>query len=158
DVYSIQDGYASPVEPTPAMTFAQFGLTSFDMQYWTGTQWQTVPGGSITGNNLVWRRVQFFPVTTPRIRVLVTGALAGYSRIAEVEAYRSGGSASVPGPFTKTSPPNGATQVSPINVALAWQPSVNATSYEFCVDTTNNNACDTLWTSTATLGSVLSAL
>ena len=38
DVFSLQDNYASPVEPTPAMTFTQYGLTDFTVQYWDGTQ------------------------------------------------------------------------------------------------------------------------
>jgi hypothetical protein len=45
----------------------------------------TVPGGAITGN--VWRRFTFTPVTTTRVRITVTGALNGYSRLVELEAY-----------------------------------------------------------------------
>ena len=52
------------------------------------TQWQTVPGGQITGNSNVWRTVTFAAVSTSRIRILVTNALASYSRIVEVEAYQ----------------------------------------------------------------------
>jgi hypothetical protein len=53
-----------------------------------------VPGGVITNNNLVWRRVTFAPVVTDRIRVHITGALNGYSRVVELEAWgvSSGGS------------------------------------------------------------------
>jgi hypothetical protein len=46
-----------------------------------------LPGGNVTGNNLVWKQLTFAPVSTDRIRVLVNGALAGYSRIVEVEAW-----------------------------------------------------------------------
>ena len=38
-------------------------------------------------NNLVWRQFTFGALTTSAIRVWVTGALAGYSRLTEVEAY-----------------------------------------------------------------------
>jgi hypothetical protein len=69
------------------LTFSERGLTDFELQYWTGSAWQTVPGGSVTGNNKVWRRFAFVPVTTPSIRVLMTGGPAGYSRLAEVEVY-----------------------------------------------------------------------
>ena len=58
------------------------------MQYWTGSQWSVVPGGNITGNQLVWRRFTFSPLSTTAIRVLVTGGPA-LTRIAEVEAYES---------------------------------------------------------------------
>jgi hypothetical protein len=83
----VQDNYTAPIEPTSSMTFTHYGLTYFQVQYWNGTAWADVPGGNITGNNLVWRRITFAPVTTNAIRVLVTSALAGYSRLVEVEAW-----------------------------------------------------------------------
>jgi hypothetical protein len=46
-----------------------------------------VPGGAVNGNNLVWRRVTFAPLTTSKIRIYVTGALAFWSRLTEVEAW-----------------------------------------------------------------------
>ncbi|HKZ78764.1 MAG TPA: LamG-like jellyroll fold domain-containing protein, partial [Pyrinomonadaceae bacterium] len=87
NVVTIQDNYANPVEPTEAMTFTTYGMTAFEAQYWNGSAWVTVPGGSVTGNNKVWRQFTFTPVTTNKIRVLVNNALAGYSRIVEVEAW-----------------------------------------------------------------------
>src|SRR6266851_7129932 len=87
DVFSVQDNYQAPSDPTPTMTFSLYGLTDFQVQYWTGTEWLTVPGGAVSGNNLVWRQVTFGALTTSSIRVLVTGALNTWSRIAEVEAY-----------------------------------------------------------------------
>ena len=78
------------------MTFGSWGLRAFEVQYWTGSSWATIPGATITNNNLVWRRFTFAPVTTSRIRVHITGALNGYSRVVEVEAWgvpaMSGGS------------------------------------------------------------------
>ena len=91
DVFSIQDDYMNPQEPTEAMTFSQYGLTGFEVQYWTGALWQTVPGGSVTGNNRVWRKFTFAPVSTSSIRVLVTGAPDSYSRLAEGRGLRGGG-------------------------------------------------------------------
>ena len=87
DVFTVQDAYTNPLEPTQAMTFSQYGITDFEVQYWTGSIWQTVPGGSVTGNNKVWRSFTFPPVTTSRVRVLVVNAMGGYSRITELEAY-----------------------------------------------------------------------
>jgi hypothetical protein len=87
DVFTLQDNPASPSEPTEAMTFTKYGVTQFDVQAWDGAQWVTVQGGAVTGNNLVWRKFTFAPVTTTKVRVLVRGALGGYSRITEVEAY-----------------------------------------------------------------------
>jgi len=46
------------------------------------------------------------------------------------------------GAFNKSSPASGSTN-QPVNVTLSWGPSAGATSYEYCYDTTNNNACTT---------------
>jgi hypothetical protein len=86
-VFSVQDNYQSPVEPTPTLTFSLYGLRDFEVQYWTGSAWAPVPGGTVSGNALVWRRLTFAAVTTTGIRVFVTQGLGTYSRIAEVEVY-----------------------------------------------------------------------
>ena len=69
------------------MTFTLYGLTDFQAQYWTGSQWLDIPGGVITGNNLVLRQFIFSDITTTRIRVLVNGALNSFSRVTELEAW-----------------------------------------------------------------------
>ncbi|HEX8353446.1 MAG TPA: discoidin domain-containing protein, partial [Pyrinomonadaceae bacterium] len=86
-VFSLQDGYTSPVEPTEAMTFTKYGVTVFEVQHWDGAQWLTVPGGAVTNNGNVWRKLTFPAVTTTKIRVVVNNALAGRSRLVEVEAW-----------------------------------------------------------------------
>ena len=91
DVYMVQDNYNSPAEPTEAMTFTQYGINDFEVQYWTGSAWQTVPGGSVTGNNRVWRQFVFTPVTTSKIRVLVVRSADLWSRVTELEAYAAAG-------------------------------------------------------------------
>ncbi|NJC96451.1 MAG: hypothetical protein C3F07_13640 [Anaerolineales bacterium] len=55
---------------------------------------------------------------------------------------------SPPGSFSKTLPLNGATGQS-ITPVLVWQASSNATDYTYCIDTTNNNICDSNWVSTS---------
>jgi hypothetical protein len=87
DVFTAQDNDQNTVEPTQATTFSLYGITTFDVQYWTGSAWITVPNGSVTGNNKVWRQFTFSPITTSKIRVLVNNALNSRSRIVEVEAY-----------------------------------------------------------------------
>ncbi len=87
NVFSLQDNNTSPAEPTATMTFTKYGLQDFDVEYWTGSAWALVPGGSVTGNNKVWRRFTFPARTTTKIRVLIKKALAGNSRVVEVEAY-----------------------------------------------------------------------
>lgn len=150
DVFTVQDNFSNPVDPSLAQTFTQLGLTAFQAQYWDGSNWTTVSGGNISGNNNVWRQITFSALSTRRIRVLVMGALNGFSRITEIEAYgNSNGGASIPpSALTKTSPANAAT-AQPVSPTLSWGTSNGATSYEYCVDTTNNNSCDTTWTSTS---------
>jgi hypothetical protein len=91
-VYSVQDDFLSPVEPTDAMTFTRYGLTDFQVQAWNGTGWVTL--GSVRYNNLVKRTVSFDAYTTDRIRISITGAKdALWSRVTEVEAWSSSGAA-----------------------------------------------------------------
>ena len=87
DIFTLQDAYNAPADPTPAMTFSLYGVTDFDVQYWNGGSWVTVPGGSVSGNNLVWRKFTFPPLATSAIRVNVRKAPVRYSRITEIEAY-----------------------------------------------------------------------
>jgi RHS repeat-associated protein len=89
NVYTLQDNYGNPTEPTPQQTFSSFGIVDFQVQYWNGSSWVTVPNGSVVGNNLVWRQFSFSPITTDRIRVNVTKALNSWSRITEIEAFGS---------------------------------------------------------------------
>jgi len=84
-VYTLGDTYGAPVEPTDSQTFALFGILDFTVQAWNGTSWSTV--ATVTGNNLVKRTVTFPAISTDRIRVTVTNALFGYSRIVELEAW-----------------------------------------------------------------------
>jgi hypothetical protein len=86
-VYTVQDNYSAPVEPTDTMTFSQWGVTAFDVQAWNGTAWYTV--ASVTGNNLVKRTVSFAAVTTDRVRITTRAARGAYSGITEVEAWNA---------------------------------------------------------------------
>jgi RHS repeat-associated protein len=86
DVFCLQDGNGT-AEPTEAMTFTQYGLTQFEVQYMSASGWVTVPGGVVSGNDRVWRKFIFAPVTTDRIRVLVHDSADVWSRVVEVEAY-----------------------------------------------------------------------
>ncbi len=81
------------------MTFSLYGLSGFDVQYWNAATsgWVTVSGGSISGNNKVWKKVNFTAVTTSKIRVLTNASVDGYSRLTELEAWTasSGSSSSI---------------------------------------------------------------
>ena len=55
-----------------------------------------------------------------------------------------------PGALSKAGPANGATDVS-LSPALAWSAAAGTSTYEYCLDTTANNSCDSGWTSITTL-------
>jgi hypothetical protein len=84
-VYTLQDNYTAPLEPTDTMTFSLYGITAFIVQGWTGSKWTNL--ATVSGNNLVKRSVNFSAFSTPRIRLRITAALASYSRITEIEAW-----------------------------------------------------------------------
>ena len=58
------------------------------------------------------------------------------------------GEKELPETFSKTAPVNGASDVT-TNPTITWQSSEGASSYEFCYDTINNNACSN-WISNGT--------
>lgn len=104
DVFTVQDTYWAPSEPTEAMTFTQYGITDFRLEYWNGSAWATVSGSIVSGNNRVWRKFTFADITTNKIRVNIANALSGHSRITEIEAYGIADGAPPPPP-----PPSGQT-------------------------------------------------
>lgn len=87
DVFTVADAGDYLTDPTATKTFTQYGATAFDVQYWNGSTWAPVPGGSITGNNLVWRKINFPAITTSKIRVVVNASPDTIARIVELEAW-----------------------------------------------------------------------
>ena len=61
-------------------------------------------------------------------------------------------SAAAPGAFGKAFPMDNAQSMA-TSLTLAWGTSAGATSYEFCIDATNDDAC-TLWHSVSTATSL----
>jgi parallel beta-helix repeat protein len=100
DVYTLKDDFNSGSTVTDTTTFNSYGITNFNVQYWTGAAWVDVPGGAVTGNNLVKRKFQFPNITTDKIRVLVNDSADHYfSRVVEIEAFSCN-----PVPFTCANP------------------------------------------------------
>lgn len=87
-VYTVQNDFRNPVEPTPATPANDYGIEDFQLQYFDGTTWLPIPGGAITGNDKAMR-VILIPsgITTTKIRVHVTKGREHFSRIVEVEAF-----------------------------------------------------------------------
>jgi hypothetical protein len=86
-IFTMADSYTVQADPSPTQTFALYGTTGYTVEYWTGSAWATVPGGAISGNNLVWRRITFSAISTTRIRVTANTAVDNIARIVELEAW-----------------------------------------------------------------------
>ena len=59
NVFTLPDDLNKIRRPGPKQKFSLYGITDFDVQYWTGQTWRTVPGGAIRNNRNVWRRLAF---------------------------------------------------------------------------------------------------
>jgi len=91
-VYTLQNNFSSPVTPDQNTDASTYGILDFQVQTWNGVAWMTVPGGMITGNTKALRVITLVtPVTTTKVRVLVTNGRVYYSRIVELEAYGPAG-------------------------------------------------------------------
>jgi F5/8 type C domain-containing protein len=104
DVVTMQDTWWAPVEPTESLEFFNNGITSFEVQYFDGHNWLTVPGGTVTGNKKVWRKLTFDAVVTERIRLKINGAKAPNSIVIELEAYGVPAAPPAPSPTPTPAP------------------------------------------------------
>jgi len=62
-------------------------LTDFVLQYQDGTQWKDIPGTKTKGNTINDLGLRFNPVTTSRLRLVVTAAHGGFARLWEFAVY-----------------------------------------------------------------------
>ena len=85
DVFTVSDDVGVTM-PNLDTTFTAYGIKDFEVQYLDGSEWKTVPGGSVQGNNKVWRQFTFEAITTTAVRVYITNA-SGFSRVSEIEAW-----------------------------------------------------------------------
>ncbi|HEV2904671.1 MAG TPA: zinc-dependent metalloprotease family protein, partial [Pyrinomonadaceae bacterium] len=86
-VYTVQNDFNNPVEPDENTPADVYGILDFDVEYWDGSGWVTVPDGSVTGNDKAMRVFTFPDITTTRIRVVIHNSRNNWSRITEVEAF-----------------------------------------------------------------------
>lgn len=91
NVYTLQNNWNNAGEPTSSSSCDAEGILDFEVQYWNGSAWVTVPNGAVTGNSLAWRQFTFPAVTTTKIRVVVGNARNNWTRIVEVTAFGPGG-------------------------------------------------------------------
>jgi PKD repeat protein len=91
NVFTLQNDFRNPQEPAAATPADLYGIIDFDVQYWDGANWVTIPGGSVTGNDKAKRAFTFPGIMTTKIRVVVNNARSHFSRIVELEAVGAGG-------------------------------------------------------------------
>jgi hypothetical protein len=89
-VYTLQNNYLSPAVPTETTDASVYGIQDFEVQVFNSAtgQFETVPGGTVTGNTKALRVISLAtPVTTTAVRIKVNAGRVFYSRIVELEAY-----------------------------------------------------------------------
>jgi hypothetical protein len=70
-------------------------VSAFDLQWWNGSAWQTIPGASTGGNTQIDLRIVFAStVTTTKVRFYTT--INGFIRVKEVKIFTQGSSGSCP--------------------------------------------------------------
>jgi hypothetical protein len=89
DLITLQDNFLEPVEPTPTLTFSQYGVTAFRVSYWNNATAQWVMLTEVTDNNLVARKLQFPTIKTQKLSIMVLNGIANHSRVVEVEAWEA---------------------------------------------------------------------
>jgi YD repeat-containing protein len=93
-LFSMQNNATtSTAEPTETMVGSQYVVTSFAVQVWTNRGWASPYAGSapdptvVNGNDRIWRRVSFPPITAGKVRVLINRTTDNYTQIPEIEIY-----------------------------------------------------------------------
>jgi hypothetical protein len=93
-VYTLQNNWTTAGEPNTSTTATGEGILDFEVQYWNGSAFVTIPscngsagGCNVTGNDKAMRVFTLdTPITTTKIQVKVNNGRNNYSRIVEVEA------------------------------------------------------------------------
>ena len=79
----------------------------------------------------------------------VLGTSSAEANVSLRSSFTTATPVALPVAFAKTSPATAATGQA-VSLALSWAASTGATSYEYCLDSTINSACDGTWVSTGT--------
>lgn len=89
DLFTLQDNYQQAVTPTPDLTFSLAGVTAYRVNYWDSASNQWVMLTEIQNNNKVWRKLEFDPIRTSKLSIMILNGMSGYSRVVEIEAWQA---------------------------------------------------------------------
>ncbi|RJP48080.1 MAG: DNRLRE domain-containing protein [Anaerolineaceae bacterium] len=141
---------SQPLNPT--LTWGtSTGATSYEYCYDTSND-NACSGWTSNGTSTSKALSGLSQYTTYYWHVRAVNAIGARYSNGSSTAFWSFTTGGMPGIFGKSSPANGATDQA-LNPTLSWGPSSNAASYEYCYDTTNDNACSA-WSNNGTSTSV----
>ena len=92
-VYTIQDDYQNPVDPSDTMTCSLYGIRDFEV-WGMNTSGYLELLGSVYGTNLVKNTIHFQPIAVSAVRVRVLRSMWGYSMITAIEVQNVSGTTS----------------------------------------------------------------
>jgi large repetitive protein len=119
-------------------------------------QWAVYSAGSWTVGpwtvESTWAWTPALPETDYQVMVAVrsSGSSSSSGELSQTVPFTITALLTSPAPFSKSTPATGTTRARS-SLTLSWALSSGATSYEYCVDTTNDGSCDTEWTTTPTI-------
>jgi len=86
NVVTLQNNWQNnPGDPTLTTSASGEGILDFAVEYWNGAAWVAI--SNVTGNDKAWRQFTFAPVSTTKIRLVVTASRNNFSRVVELEAF-----------------------------------------------------------------------
>lgn len=109
DVFNVQDMFGMPNMPTSNMQCTLYCNTAYTVNYWTGSAWSPVPGGTFSctpGTNcFVWNKITLSStISTTKIQVSVTANVTmDIARVVAVQAWYSYTPLSGPTTYTSNS-------------------------------------------------------
>ena len=133
------------------------GVTPYQFQWslygagsWTAWPWTSAS---------TWTWAPSVPGSDYQVKVAVrsSGSSNSAGELTQTAPFSIAPLPSAPVAFTKTAPVAG-TSGATLNPTVIWAASSGAASYEYCVDTRNDNKCGTAWTNVTMLAATLSAL